>query len=370
MNRTSQALVLVLGLPMVILSFTQQSWAVVEFAGLSSCESVVQNILAVDAQATENRERNQNERRRAGIAPAFPKASSAHVGTHITPFPTGCGRDSDTIVGFSPRKRDDRSSIRSNSSMEKGMVAQFGIGPDILIWAVVKKKSPSPIDVVTIILPASPPVRFVETVLTRLPEVSKDVVKVFEGDYCTGIKLLNSSLSVSGSVLPDHLLHTASAVANEFGGRRLSSAEIADARKIFWNSINYSRIRIVENADRLGIPKDRAAVFYNTIFDSDKHIAKDRGILIHELVHVWQSLQRDIGGSYIPRSLCEQFDGPEKAYTITDEELNEARSLKDLGIEQQAVLVEYFFRATVLKDPTFAKYGKYGNLAKAVRRSG
>jgi hypothetical protein len=78
-------------------------------------------------------------------------------------------------------------------------------------------------------------------------------------------------------------------------------------------------------------------------------------ILIHELTHVWQFQTR--GMQYMSNSLCAQVQAiiskgdRNFAYTLTGEDIVNARSIDNLPAEKQAVFVELWFLHAMLQFP-------------------
>lgn len=123
--------------------------------------------------------------------------------------------------------------------------------------------------------------------------------------------------------------------------RKLTLREVALARSIFGNSINYQHVRIDERA-RIGCKNHHFAYVGFCIINawgplSDPHF-------IHEMVHVWQ-YQR-LGSVYIPRALYAQrtaegynYGGIESLRHMA----GQGRGLADFNLEQQGdVVADYF----------------------------
>ena len=129
------------------------------------------------------------------------------------------------------------------------------------------------------------------------------------------LDILVATLSLGAAFLTN----VVAALLNLLGTyRSLRPEEIADARMVFGNSLDYDLI-FLSNEDALnkiifGIqdfftdnPNSRAFVTGNLInFDpSDNNL--DRPTLIHELTHVWQ--HRELGGIYMAKALIAQGAG-------------------------------------------------------------
>jgi hypothetical protein len=124
--------------------------------------------------------------------------------------------------------------------------------------------------------------------------------------------------------------------------RPLTDDEIALARPIFGDTIDYGRVRLDERAVIVCRSRRCAYVSFNIINTWD---ALPPATLIHELVHVWQYQQ--LGAAYIPRALWAQrtaegynYGGPAALRAAVDE----GRSLLDFNYEQQGDIVADYFR--------------------------
>lgn len=125
-------------------------------------------------------------------------------------------------------------------------------------------------------------------------------------------------------------------------GRPLTAGELAAAREVFGDAIAWDRVRIVPRGFTPFQPKRTAVTPLGAVhfrredwlpdFSGTWH---DMAWLIHELVHVWQ---HQTGVPVILRGLWER----RYAYDALDP----AKPLEGYGIEQQAAIVEDWFRRT------------------------
>lgn len=123
--------------------------------------------------------------------------------------------------------------------------------------------------------------------------------------------------------------------------RRLTAQEIALARTVFGETIDYHKVRLDEKSF-IGCRQFRFAYvgfyFINSwgkLFDP---------VLIHELVHVWQ-YQR-LGSVYIPRALWAQRTPEGYDYggiSALKKALEQGKALTDFNYEQQADIVADYF---------------------------
>ncbi len=142
------------------------------------------------------------------------------------------------------------------------------------------------------------------------------------------------------------------------GARPLTSAEIALARSVFGDAIDYSKVRLVKRKwwpfqPRRAAMAPTGNIHFHPHGDlwSDDFAAEPlhrQGLFIHELTHVWQSQTR--GRFYLPL-----MRHPFCRYSYT---LEDGRPFGRYGLEQQAEIVRHAFLA-----------GKGLNIAAAPPRS-
>ena len=129
------------------------------------------------------------------------------------------------------------------------------------------------------------------------------------------------------------------------GGRPLRSDEIALARSVFGNSLDYSRIRFIPSEGR-GLDWRTVG---NTIREPEGFTIEDEYMahtFIHELTHVWQ--YQHFGSSYISRSLFANLGGiiahgsrgAAYSYRIVP-----GKSFFEYTVEQQASIVQDYYIA-------------------------
>lgn len=129
------------------------------------------------------------------------------------------------------------------------------------------------------------------------------------------------------------------------GARPLTSGEIALARSMFGDAIDYSKVRMVRRKWWPLQPKSAAmAPSGNIHFHphgglwSDNFAAEPlhrQGLFIHEMTHVWQAQTR--GRFYLPL-----MRHPFCRYSYT---LENGRPFGRYGLEQQAEIVRHVFLA-------------------------
>lgn len=152
-------------------------------------------------------------------------------------------------------------------------------------------------------------------------------------------------------------------VTVEGNSRRLTPGEIKMCRPIFKDSIFYSEVRI-HNGEWLpfGIQPDDTAMspngeifFPSGQFQEDFSQAqaiKDKGWFIHEMTHVWQ-WNRGYRGRIVVKGalygVAAGVLGQRKVYGY-DPKTDNNKKFSDFNMEQQADLIEHYYRAKYLRD--------------------
>jgi hypothetical protein len=139
--------------------------------------------------------------------------------------------------------------------------------------------------------------------------------------------------------------------------RRLTPNEIAEARLVFGDGLDYHRTRVVENTNfpnmiaRIGrSPVPNAVSLGNTCYFPEtlrttlETIAngdlRSMAWLIHELTHIWQ--YQHMGWVYLARSVWVQVREGRQGYHY---ELVPARSLAEYNLEQQGDIARDYYCA-------------------------
>lgn len=123
--------------------------------------------------------------------------------------------------------------------------------------------------------------------------------------------------------------------------RRLTEREIALARAVFGETIDYQKVRLDEKSF-IGCRQFRFAYVGFYVINSWGRLSDP--VLIHELVHIWQ-YQR-LGSVYIPRALWAQrtLEGYNYGGVKTlNKAVEQGKSLTDFNYEQQADIVADYF---------------------------
>lgn len=129
--------------------------------------------------------------------------------------------------------------------------------------------------------------------------------------------------------------------------RGLTAGELAAARGVFGEAITWERVRLYARGFTPFQPPNVAVTPWGAIHFCREAFRPDFSTdwanmawLVHELTHVWQ---HQTGQWVVPRGLWE------RRYTY--DALDPARTLTDHGIEQQAAIVEDWFRLTQGQQP-------------------
>lgn len=123
--------------------------------------------------------------------------------------------------------------------------------------------------------------------------------------------------------------------------RPLTAAEIALAKSVFGDSIQYDRVRVDETAT---VVCRRHHIYYVSFYTINSWGTMDAAVFIHEMMHVWQ-FER-VGSAYIPRALLAQRTALGYNYGGTDALLKAFSAdagFTPFNYEQQAEIVADYF---------------------------
>ena len=128
-------------------------------------------------------------------------------------------------------------------------------------------------------------------------------------------------------------------------GRPLTDGEIALARSVFGNAVDYARVRMVLGKWWPFQPPNSAMAPMGNIYfhpeggawseDFSRQDVRRQAFFIHEMTHVWQAQAK--GRFYLPL-----MRHPFCRYSY---ELEPGRRFEDYGLEQQAEIVRHRFLA-------------------------
>lgn len=137
--------------------------------------------------------------------------------------------------------------------------------------------------------------------------------------------------------------------------RRLTAGEIALAKTVFGDSVDYARVwlhdrrilppgfqkreQAVANANHISFPRSAYADDFSTEADAQK-----QSVFIHELTHVWQHQNKVVHTplAALKETLKHKFNY-QKCYM---HKLDPAKDLVQYGFEQQAAIVQDYFLLT------------------------
>lgn len=137
---------------------------------------------------------------------------------------------------------------------------------------------------------------------------------------------------------------TVSAVQTLLGaepvGRELSQTEITKLRRVYGDSIDYSRVRLKEGDAGLFSRTQRAFTLGDTIYVPPNNLDGQTGrvgtnLLVHEMAHVWQ--HQNGGTDYMSEALWAQNFGDGYKF---ERGLLEGRAFRELNPEQQAEMLQ------------------------------
>jgi hypothetical protein len=152
------------------------------------------------------------------------------------------------------------------------------------------------------------------------------------------------------------------------GKHYLTKDEIAQVKEVFGDKIDYSKVKIITGKDmtlwgKILTSGGAAVTWGNTIYfpnnskgDTEYNFNDFQGKewLTHEMTHVYQ--YQKSGWGYVPKSVWEQITKGENAYTY-DKDLSAEKDFPKYNIEQQAVMVEDYFR--YLNGEEYDRNGNY-----------
>jgi hypothetical protein len=190
------------------------------------------------------------------------------------------------------------------------------------------------------------------------------VGKLFTGHFMDGLKQMGSGLVKTFLQTPaDAVLmlggRAVSAIQTLVGlepaGRKLKDSEIAELRKVYGDSIDYSSVRLKEgNVGLFGLT-GRAFTHGNTIYIPNGSMPLTTDLLVHEMGHVWQ--HQNGGTDYMSEALWAQNVGD--GYDF-EKGLQEGKSWSQLNPEQQSELLQTAYASGFFDGPgrTFSYNGR------------
>lgn len=137
--------------------------------------------------------------------------------------------------------------------------------------------------------------------------------------------------------------------------RSLTDGEKRLARDIFGDSIDYSRVRVHDGKyiffqpDNSGMTPN-GEIYVAGIYSADYsgESPQRRAFFIHEMVHVWQYQNGILTAGVIGSAILEMIGRGGDYGSAYPYVLDSSRDLTDYNLEQQAAIVEDYFRLTRL----------------------
>lgn len=134
-------------------------------------------------------------------------------------------------------------------------------------------------------------------------------------------------------------------------GRVMTPGEIAMARTVFGNSIDYSKVRIHTSSylpaqvqgDNVITPNGEMYCSKNYCNDFSQEGLETRKLFIHEMTHVWQYQNHVLDPRLeAVKELIKHFGRYSDTYAY---KLDKSKDLTDYNLEQQAHMVEDYYAA-------------------------
>jgi hypothetical protein len=205
--------------------------------------------------------------------------------------------------------------------------------------------------------------------------VAEGLAKLAQGDYAGfGEAMKRAALELlhaKGSEVAMSFLREVAEVRKALGmdppARALKPEEIAELRKVFGDTIDYSKVQVTENMPGGLLGSDRAMAVGNSIYLPP---GTSLQTIVHELAHVWQ--YQNGGNTYLSRALEAQIAGDGEGHMRGydwEAGLEKGKSWNELSPEQQAHLIDEMYAAGYFDDPSkgFTHNGKdYSEVARQV----
>jgi hypothetical protein len=146
----------------------------------------------------------------------------------------------------------------------------------------------------------------------------------------------------------------------KFNSRKLTPTEIAEAKKVFGNNLNYNQIQVDENSlfawmgSKFNKINHLGVVVFNSINFNCKLNCNcynhDMGWMIHELTHILQF--NKVGSAYIFYALYAQHTSGYYVGDVTN------KKLEDFNFEQQAEIARFYYEGLNKKEENIYTFTK------------
>ncbi len=139
--------------------------------------------------------------------------------------------------------------------------------------------------------------------------------------------------------------------------RKLTQGEVRLVRDVFGDSIDVSRVKVHDEKyiffqpDNSGMTPN-GEIYIHGAYSADFSAARpdSQAFFIHEMVHVWQHQTGVLAGGVIGSAIVEMIGRLGDYGSAYPYVLDASKDLTDYGLEQQASIVEDYFRITRLGD--------------------
>lgn len=139
-------------------------------------------------------------------------------------------------------------------------------------------------------------------------------------------------------------------------GRPLTAGEVQLARDIFRESIDYTRVVIHDGKYMFFQPSNsgmtpNGEIYVHGIYSADysAESPQRKAFYIHEMVHVWQHQNGVFSAGVIGAAIWEMIEEGFDYAAAYPYVLDASRDLRDYDLEQQASIIEDYFRLTRLR---------------------
>jgi len=129
-------------------------------------------------------------------------------------------------------------------------------------------------------------------------------------------------------------------------GRKLTDDEITELKKVYGDTIDYSKVRIKEGDAGLFSLTGRAFTHGDTIYVPKDDLPLTKDLLVHEMGHVWQ--HQNGGTDYMSEALVGQYLGDGYKF---EKGIQEGKSWSELNPEQQAELLQQAYLSGFFNSP-------------------
>ncbi|MCE9508088.1 MAG: DUF4157 domain-containing protein [Alphaproteobacteria bacterium] len=183
------------------------------------------------------------------------------------------------------------------------------------------------------------------------------------------------ALKIAKRVFLGLMLTASSALGLDFGGRQVLNKKTPlpenyteDARSVFGNTVDYSKVRISFGKVSCLQSSTTVATIGNTIYFPTTMKTSLDYFMIHEMTHIWQQ-QNNIKGTGVPGviDLWRKYPSYQDSYAYR---ADSTKALSDYNLEQQGDIVSdyYWLKKELGKEPTREAFNECSLLRKIINR--